>query len=88
MTQRKPSSRGRTENVNANIAVTVLAVIASFSVVFTLFNATQFANLGGSTFVLVNILFIVLLVGMNAAIYTAYAGVISRSLSPAQSWRS
>ncbi len=70
MTQRKPSSRGRTDHVNANIAVTVLAVIASFSVVFTLFNATQFANLGGSTFVLVNILFIVLLVGMNAAIYT------------------
>ena len=68
MTKQNSSKRFKSDITNLNIGVTVLAVIANIAVIFTLFNATRFSNLSGQTFILVNILAIVLLVAMNAAI--------------------
>ncbi len=53
-----------------NIAVTVFAVIANFAVLFTLFNATKFSNLSGKTFILVNVISIILLIAMNLTLMT------------------
>lgn len=68
MTKHNSSKRFKSDITNLNIGVTVLAVIANIAVIFTLFNATRFSNLSGHTFILVNILAILLLVAMNAAI--------------------
>ena len=68
MAYRKSSKRFKSDITNLNIGVTVLAVLANIAVIFTLFNATRFSSLSGKTFILVNVLAIVLLVAMNAAI--------------------
>ena len=70
MTKQQSSKRFKSDITNLNIAVTVLAVIANIAVIFTLFNATRFSNLSGQTFILVNVLCIILLVAMNAALIT------------------
>ncbi|MBQ9329278.1 MAG: LCP family protein [Solobacterium sp.] len=64
------TARFKTDITYYNIAVTVLAVLANAAIIFTLFNATRFSNLSGKTFILVNVVSIVLLILMNIAILT------------------
>ncbi len=70
MAKKQSSKRFRSDITNLNIVVTVLAVIANAAVIFTLYNATRFSNLSGQTFILVNILSILLLIAMNVALLT------------------
>ena len=62
------TTRFKGDITNLNIVVTVFAVIANFAVLFTLFNATKFSNLSGKTFIIVNVLSIILLIAMNIAL--------------------
>ncbi|MBR2677351.1 MAG: LCP family protein [Solobacterium sp.] len=64
------TTRFKGDITNMNIVVTVLAVIANFAVLFTLFNATKFSNLSGKTFILVNVISIILLIVMNVTLMT------------------
>ena len=76
MTKNSSANRFKGDITNLNICVTVLAIIANVSILFTLFNATKFSNLSGRTFILVNVLSILLLIAMN---FTLMTGIRTKS---------
>ena len=51
-----------------NIVITVLTVLADLGVVYTMLNTTRFASLSKPTFILVNILMMILLVALNVVV--------------------
>ena len=68
-----------------NIAITVLTILADIGIVYTMLNTTRFASLSKGSFILVNIIMLIMLMIMNATVMisirnrkrTAYiAGII------------
>ncbi|MGP1377274.1 MAG: hypothetical protein ACTTKS_06915, partial [Bulleidia sp.] len=70
--KKKSSSRFQKNMVPVYILVTVLAVVANASIVYFMFHTTRFSALSKSSFILVNIVLLVLLAVLNFLLMRAF----------------
>lgn len=63
--KKKKSTRFHKDLTTFNVVIAILTVMANIAVIYTMFNSTQFSGLGKSTFILANVLCLIILLVMN-----------------------